>query len=178
MPQRKQRQGQTDRRVARQARIGAEAMCSAAIPSRRSKPCAWVARSGSLPPSPDTPGATKRPAQPAPRRKRPAPSAPAEQEAGQVWSSLHPARHGGARRSHRASPPGSSPAAPTCRGVVTTGTGLEQVAPDKPGKRRKTPKGRRAKPTRPKTRATFREGAGVFNHQSQHHLSQSVVNHG
>ena len=105
---------------------------------------------------PDTPGATKRPAQPAPRRKRPAPSHPADVEAVEVWLSLHPAR-----RVARAEVTGQSarfnPAAPTCRGVVTAGTGLEQV-------QRMSPTGQegRRRPTRPKTSAPSRRGCWGF----------------
>ena len=104
-------------------------------------------------------------------RKRPAPSHPADDEAVEVRPSLHPARHGGARRSHRASPPGSYPAAPTCRGVVTAGTGLEQV-------QRMSPSGQegRCETDEAENPSVFsNEGAGVFRQLERHGYIRLVL---
>lgn len=83
---------------------------------------------------PDTPGATKRPATGQPHVEsallhRP----PAEDEGGSSLALPEPSASRGARRSHRPVRQVLNRAAPTCRGVVTTGTGLEQVAPGSAG---------------------------------------------
>lgn len=156
MPQRKQR-GKGQRIDVQPGRPGsAQRQCVAPDPVQTQQAMRLGRPQRIVQNSPDTPGATKRPATGQPHVEsallhRP----PAEDEGGSSLALPAPSASRGARRSHRPVRQVLNPAAPTCRGVVTAGTGLEQV-------QRMSPTGQegRRKPTRPKTRASSRRAFG------------------
>lgn len=134
MPQRKQR-GKGQRIDVQPGRPGsAQRQCVAPDPVQTQQAMRLGRPQRIVQNPPDTPGATKRPATGQPHVEsallhRP----PAEDEGGSSLALPAPSASRGARRSHRPVRQVLNPAAPTCRGVVTAGTGLEQVAPGSAG---------------------------------------------